>query len=210
MVNVLEHHPEYKLIIKQYQKQSRKVQRKNIKLMENKNFMQLDKLRFEQDKDKFWRQINKFKKKCNNSNEVEISNEDLYMHFNNIFGSVRENNSLITEDINESMINLDNIEYESIDISEFDFYYALEDTKYSKVSGPDGVSSILIKKCSNNFKLDIIFKLFFDIFKYGSIPTQLNHCFIKPILKDYKNSNKILSNLFRFRIRFLRSLNVFF
>jgi hypothetical protein len=51
----------YKNIIKDYKRRSRHIQRKNIKLMENKNYVHLDKSRKEKDKDKFWRKINKLK-----------------------------------------------------------------------------------------------------------------------------------------------------
>jgi hypothetical protein len=49
--------PNYKNIIKDYKRRSRHIQRKNIKLLENKNYVHIDKIRKEKDKDKFWRKL---------------------------------------------------------------------------------------------------------------------------------------------------------
>jgi uncharacterized protein (UPF0210 family) len=53
--------PDYLNILKDYKKRSRHIQRKNIKLMETHNYINLDQLRREKDKDRFWRKINPMK-----------------------------------------------------------------------------------------------------------------------------------------------------
>jgi hypothetical protein len=187
--------PNYKNIIKDYKRRSRQIQRKNIKLMENKTYVQLDKLRNEKDKDKFWRKINKAKSNNNKNNEVDIEEKDLFNHFFNIFGKQHDNNSYLKEEIGLSMNQLDNSDFIPIEISESDLLLALKDTRSSKVCGPDGVSSILIKNCSDSFIFNILFNFFVEIFNNGYFPNEFNYCYIKPILKDCNSSNKKLSNV---------------
>jgi hypothetical protein len=185
----------YNETLKEFKKKSRQIQKKNIKLMENHNYIHLDQLRKEKNKENFWRKINKMRSNNESKMEVDISNDDLFNHFLNIFGKQRENDSILKDNIPSDMNNLDNSEYDSIDIVEDDLFNALNDTKTSNVCGPDGISSFQIKNCSNSFIYDYIFKFFKDIFTHGIIPLNLNHSFIKPILKDNKKSNKDLSNL---------------
>jgi hypothetical protein len=185
--------PNYKLIINNYKKQSRRIQRRNIKKYESKRYFSLEQLTKTSNKDAFWRKIMKFKASDEQKNEVKIDQETLFNHYFNIFGNIRENESSKIDDVNNKLFELENTTYDSIEISIYDFENAFKKTKSSKVCGPDGVSSYLIKACDPIFIFNEIFTFFENIFKNGCFPSDLNFCYIKPILKDYKSSHESLN-----------------
>jgi hypothetical protein len=187
---------DYKIKLKMYNKESRKIQRCNIKLMSNKNFHKLEKLRWQPDKDKFWRHINKIKLGAKDSNdEVKIDKNCLYNHYFNIFGSVNEISSSKKEEINRINNVIDCTAFKKIDINPFNLEYALKDLKNSHVCGPDGISSIMIKNCSPDFIYEIIFSFLENIFANGLVPLNFNSSFIKSILKDFKKPHNSLNNI---------------
>jgi hypothetical protein len=186
---------DFKENLKKFKKESRKIQRRNIKVMSDKKFYKLEKLRYLPDKDKFWRSINKFKKGGNDQKDVSIDPNTLFDHYFGIFGSANTNKSSKIEDIKKTNTCIDQMDYNKIEINEFDFEFALRDTKNSNVCGPDGISSIMLKNCSIEFMCEKIFPFFSKLFSDGIFPVNFNCSFIKSILKDYKKATDSLNNI---------------
>jgi hypothetical protein len=186
---------DYNENLKKFKKQSRKIQRCNIKIMANKKFYKLEKLKSLPDKNKFWRTISKHKSNNDAKNEVLIDPDSLFTHYFNIFGSTNLINSGKDQEIRKKNTEIDGTLFRNIDINEFDLEFALRDTKNSHVCGPDGISSVMIKNCTSEFIFTKIFNLFLHIFADGNFPLNFNSSFIKSILKDFKKPQDSLNNI---------------
>ena len=132
---------------KELKKKFRRIQRQNLFIIESKELSKFEIHSREQNKTKFWKFINKSKKKRSNENEINISQNILFDHYKNFF---QDNLILSEEQMNikekvdsnfKNFVKMDNpVLFKIIDLKDI-----LKDLKNSNVKGYDKISYNLIK-----------------------------------------------------------------
>jgi hypothetical protein len=172
----------------------RRLQRHNIRLYEQKQFHNIERLRHEKDKTKFWKYVYKTREK-NECKSVNVPIMELENHYKNLFDNHFDINNMNEERVNNDIVDLCKNNFEPIILNINDFNSTLKKTNNSNVCGEDLVSSKMILN-SGDFCLNkIIFNFFSFIFAKCIFPKNLNVSHILPIIKDFSKPTNIISNL---------------
>ena len=166
--------------------------------MDKNEFLLFEKISREKNKNKFWRFVNKCKKKRTIFKEPSISPEKLLDHYRNFF---HEDESNFTDSqlimIDEVKTRLDNFSTPS-NLPFFKLHHLeqiISELKISNVKGFDSLSYSLIKKASSDKLIKCLLNFFNDLLMYNTLPDNFNVSIIKPIIKDPNKGLDEINNI---------------
>ncbi len=179
----------YKIAVKKF----RKMQRHQMYLNQIKSAIDLEDLMLS-DKNKFWKDLKKFRKKNNNSSGTSpIPISDFAKYYSNLFSHddrcSNQEQLDISNNVSELFKELGNTAIEETTLTEVEVESTINKLKLGKSIGADFVSNEMLKYGSCKDLVRIMTEIYNIMLKFGYTPIDFNTSLVTPIPKKDNNQS---------------------